>query len=269
MAAKARSCDLTTMFCPIAVIFAFTAVPCRSFSVSANLNQAVIPDPASLPDPFSGLKRTFVKKQLIQAAEQKDESRVVALVDQLSQLNPTECPTFGLAGFEGGEGANAPLNGPWRLLFTNAKDAEAPARAEKTSREGESKGIADGAEVTTGQRIDAAKGECVNFIRFEGDDSNRPFDELEITIKMTPLTQSRVRLDFLRGRAMNERAPVQFLRNFTFSFPPAFVGDTLTRLKGRDPTKDPPAYFDVLYIDNQIRAHRTGEGKIFVQIRGD
>lgn len=268
-AAKARFCDLTTMLSLIAVIFALTAAPCSSFSVSANLGQAVIPDPVSLPVPFDSLKRSFIKKQLIEAAEQKDESRVLALVNQLSQLNPTDCPTLGLAGFKGGEGDSAPLNGPWRLLFTNAKDAEAPARTEKPSREGESKGVVDGAEITTGQRINASKGECVNFIQLEGDNPNSPFDELEITIKMTPLTETRVRLDFLHGRVTNEKAPLPFLRNFKFSFPPAFVGDTLARLKGRDPSTDPPAYFDVLYIDNQIRVHRTGEGKIFVQIRGD
>lgn len=210
-------------------------------------------------------KRTSLKKQLIKAAEAKDESLVMSLVDELAAFNPTDFATYGLGGFGGGSGEAAPLNGEWRLLYTNAQDAEAPARTEKQTG---GDAVAEGVQVTTGQRIDAAKGECVNFIKLSGDSPKRPFDELEITIKMTALTPTRVRLDFQRGRAQNERAPFEFLKDVTFRFPPAIVGDVLSRFRGKDPSIEPSAYFDVLYIDQQIRAHRTGEGKIFVQMRG-
>mmetsp|Transcript_23585 Transcript_23585/g.38540 ORF Transcript_23585/g.38540 Transcript_23585/m.38540 type:complete len:259 (-) Transcript_23585:101-877(-) len=213
--------------------------------------------------PLAGFKRSSVKKQLIKAANDKNEELIISLVDELSTLNPNEFATFGLGGYVGGSADKAPLNGEWKLLFTNAKDAEAPARTEKKS--GGKEEVAEGVKITTGQRIDAATGECINYIYAEGE--KRPFDQLEITIKMTALTPSRVRLDFQRGRALNENAPLPFLKDFRFSFPPAYVGDALAALRGKDPKVEPPAYFDVLYIDNEVRCHRTGEGKIFVQMR--
>jgi hypothetical protein len=221
--------------------------------------------------PVSEFQRWDLKKKLIRAAEQKNEPLVLSLVEELAKLNPTDCPTLGLAGYkqQAPGKPKSPLNGPWRLLFTNAKDAEAPARTEKGTDEPFGDSVASGVEVTTGQRIDAVKGECVNFISLENStNEKRPFDKLEITIKMTPLSDTRVRLDFLTGRVQNARAPLPFLRDVTFNFPPATVSDFVARLRGKDPNVEPQAYFDVLYIDDELRAHRTGEGKVFVQARG-
>ena len=214
-------------------------------------------------------QRNNLKRKLIAAANEKDEELIESLVEELSNFNPTDCPTLGLAGYgTASSSAAAPLDGSWRLLYTNAKDAEAPARTQKdqsneSSQFGDS--VETGVEVTTGQTIDATKGECVNYIALNGE--NRPFDRLDITIQMTPLSDTRVRLDFLRGRALNEKAPLPFLKDFRFSFPPALVGDVFARIRGKDPRVEPPAYFDILYIDDKLRAHRTGEGKIFVQER--
>lgn len=209
------------------------------------------------------------------AAEEKDEEMVLSLVDELAALNPTDCPTLGLKGYKVAKTASAnvkaPLDGKWRLLFTNARDAEAPARTEKNRKE-EAFGdaVATGVNVQTGQRIDASKGECVNFIQLSSNSettSSLPFDRLDITIQMTPLSDTRVRLDFEKGRVQNPNAPLPIFKDFRFSFPPAAFGDFLARLRGLDPSVEPQAYFDILYIDDEVRAHRTGEGKIFVQKR--
>mmetsp|Transcript_27207 Transcript_27207/g.80242 ORF Transcript_27207/g.80242 Transcript_27207/m.80242 type:complete len:263 (-) Transcript_27207:50-838(-) len=241
---------------------------CSSFSALA---PSFPPSSASASSPLNGIfaaplekiKRSSLKKQLIKAATDKNEEVVISLVDEISVLNPNKFATYGLGGYGGGKAKDSPLNGEWRLLFTNAKDAEAPARTEKKS--GGEEVVAEGVQITTGQRIVAAKGECINYIYASGEKA--PFDQLEISIKMTALTPNRVRLDFQRGRAQNERAPLSVLKDVSFSFPPAFVGDALSLLRGRNPSIEPPAYFDVLYIDDEIRAHRTGEGKIFVQMR--
>lgn len=217
--------------------------------------------------PLAQFKRSDLKKKLIQAANDKDENLVISLVEDLSELNPTPIPTLGLMGYADGTSANAPLNGPWKLLFTNAKDAEAPARTEKNNGETFGDEVAQGVEVKTGQRIDASSGECVNYIQLAGDAEKRPFDQLEITIQMTPLNDKRVRLDFMKGRALNDKAPLEFLKDFTFNFPPPSFNDLVARLRGMDPSVEPQAYFDILYIDEQIRAHKTGEGKLFVQMR--
>jgi hypothetical protein len=217
--------------------------------------------------PLAQFKRTELKKRLIKAAERKDEASVLSIVNELSQLNPTAIPTNGLMGYNNVIPSKAPLNGAWKLLFTNAKDAEAPARTQKNSGEKFGNEVAQGVQVKTGQRINAATGECINFIKLSGDEEKRPFDQLEITIQMTPLSDNRVRLDFMTGRALNDRAPLPFLKDFKFNFPPTGLNDLIAILKGQDPKKEPQTYFDILYIDNEVRAHRTGEGKIFVQRR--
>lgn len=257
-------------------VLALIALPQSGFALSAVARPAAS-SPKTQQSPLSqnfimaSFKRTDLKRKLIQAANRKDETSVLSLVDQLAEVNPTECPTLGLQGYKSSSSNfKAPLNGKWRLLYTNARDAEAPARTEK-NKKGEPFGdaVASGVEVRTGQRIDAAKGECVNFIQLgrSSEDTKVPFDRLDITIQMTPLTDTRVRLDFLKGRVQNPNAPIAALRDFRFQFPPAAVGDFLARIRGKDPSIEPPAFFDVLYIDNEIRAHRTGEGKIFVQQR--
>ena len=228
--------------------------------------------PSLFDAPMKALKRTNLKRDLVKAADAKDEAVVISIIDELSAYNPTPIPTLGLMNYKIEDASeqptsSAPLAGRWRLLFTNAKDAEAPSRTEKNSDQKFGDEVAQGVEVKTGQRIDAPKGECVNFIKLSGDSESRPFDELEITIKMTPLTDTRVRLDFMSGRALNEKAPLPFLKDFKFKFPPPTFGDFTARLRGKDPRIEPQAYFDILYVDEDIRVHRTGEGKVFVQLR--
>ena len=239
---------------------------CKVEAFSATAPSTALP--SFLSKPLTQMKRNDLKNQLVKAAESKDEELVLSLVDELSLLNPTSVPTRGLKGYKIEDGiSKAPLEGAWKLLYTNAKDAEAPARTEKNSEEKFGDEVAEGVQVKTGQRIDAKSGECVNFIKLSGDEEKRPFDELEITIEMTPISDTRVRLDFLRGRALNERAPLSFLKDFKFSFPPKIFNDLIAIAKGRDPKLAPQTYFDLLYIDDEIRAHKTGEGKIFVQRR--
>jgi PAP_fibrillin len=218
------------------------------------------------------VQRADLKRKIIQAAKQKDEAILLSLVEQLAALNPTTVPTLGLQGYRNAPPSKAPLNGKWKLLYTNARDAEAPARTKKNQRdEPFGDAVASGVQVQTGQRIDAQTGECINFIQLRNgdDDAKLPFDRLDITIQMTPLSDTRVRLDFLKGRVQNPNAPLPQLRDFRFQFPPAAVGDFVARLRGKNPSVEPPAYFDVLYIDPDLRVHRTGEGKIFVQRRDD
>lgn len=250
-----------------------------------------------LQAPLTQIQRNTLKKQLINAASQKDEEQILSLVTELSKLNPTPIPTLGLMGYKNGNVDDnkpdntksnniiGPLDGKWKLLWTNAKDAEAPARTKRNKNETFGDEVEQGIDVKTGQIINAELGQCVNYIQLssssssivETDNSNDsssnkkikqpPFDKLEITIQMTPLSDNRVRLDFIKGKAWNENAILPFLKTFEFYFPPPSFGDVLARLRGLDPSIEPQAYFDVLYIDDEIRAHRTGEGKIFIQKR--
>jgi len=275
------------------------ASQCNAFSATSTASPALFAG-FDLPAPIAkfqeGLQRKNLKKQLIEAAESKNESLVLSLVDELALLNPTPIPTLGMMGY-GLDGTTsngsivAPLEGKWELLYTNAFDAEAPARTQEefvkaivfstfaiyniyidSSDETFGESVAKGIEAKTGQRIDASSGNCINYIQLDGEESEnnnkkRPFDLLEITINMIPMNEKRIRLDFIKGRALNDNAPFEFLKDFTFNFPPPAFGDLLARIRGLDPSVDPQTYFDILYIDDEVRAHRTGEGKIFVQKR--
>lgn len=229
---------------------------------------------SSLPSLFAGpvaqIQRSIIKQQLSKAAKDKNEDLIISLVDELSELNPTAVPTKGLLGYKSSNSAafsEPPLDGAWKLLYTNARDAEAPARTQANQNEQFGDQVEEGIQVKTGQRINAAMGLCVNYIQLTSSSRRPPFDKLEITIQMTPLSDTRVRLDFQKGRALNEGVILPALKDFTFYFPPPAFGDILARLQGKDPIKEPPAYFDVLYLDDTIRVHRTGEGKIFIQQR--
>lgn len=256
------------------LLLAIVAPQCASFSALAppeslaSLSSSSSSSANPFAVPMAQFKRSNLKKQLIKAANDKDEAAVLGLVEELAPLNPNPFGTYGLGGYGGGSASDAPLDGEWRLLFTNARDAEAPAKTQKgagVDEAGDGRTVAEGVRITTGQRIDASTGKCLNYINATGE--KRPFDSLQITIQMTPLSPSRVRLDFQSGRAQNDNALLPFLKDVSFGFPPAFVGDVLARVRGKDPEVEPPAYFDVLYIDGDIRAHKTGEGKIFVQAR--
>lgn len=244
-----------------------SAVAIAAFSIATSDALSTVAPPKAVPRPslFAPIQRADLKSKLMRAAKAKDEEAVLGIVAQLASVNPTDVPTRGLMGYGGAK--TGPLDGRWKLLYTNARDAEAPARTEKQKDSPFGEEVKSGVDVTTGQRIDAKSGKCTNFIKLEGE--KRPFDQLEITIQMTPLSDTRVRLDFQNGRALNANAPLPFLQDFKFSFPPPAVGDVLARIRGKNPSVEPPAYFDVLYIDNEVRVHRTGEGKIFVQQRGN
>ena len=210
----------------------------------------------------AGRQRATLKEKLREAAAEKDESLILTLVDELALLNPSKFATKGL----GVPDEACPLEGRWELLYTNARDAEAPARTENRLGSFDNKDeIKKGVEISTGQEINGNTGLCTNFISLSGD--GRPFDRLDIEIQMTAISESRVRLDFMRGRAQNQAAPFPFLKDVSFSFPPPAAGDVLARIRGKDPAVAPQAYFDILYIDGDFRAHRTGEGKVFVQAR--
>jgi len=201
---------LSVLTITITTAFSLTIAP-EKFNV--NIQQIIA-------NPIAEFQRSNLKRKLIDAAKTKNEPLIVSLVEELSPLNPTPIPTQGLMGYNVAIkdtkkfALQAPLNGAWKLLFTNAKDAEAPARTEK-SNDGTTTfkdEVAQGVKVKTGQRINAASGECVNYIQLSGEDESkkRPFDQLEITIQMTPLTDTRVRLDFVKGRALNEKTSAVF-----------------------------------------------------------
>mmetsp|Transcript_19975 Transcript_19975/g.40895 ORF Transcript_19975/g.40895 Transcript_19975/m.40895 type:complete len:346 (-) Transcript_19975:99-1136(-) len=211
----------------------------------------------------------------------KAADAILESVEELSELNPTVAATAGMGdknyGNDGGGGGNdeitaPPLDGPWSLLFSTAADVS----FSKDSKRGaaRSKNI-----------VDARRGKMTNVIEFapavdeEGNETPKAVNELRVSLKATAEGPNRVDLVF-------KYIAVKFTRFFFLPIrwtlylpiPGPLIGKTLiglSNLKNRllrrtEETSDlPKAFFDVVFLDRELRVHRTGEDNLFVQARPD
>lgn len=168
-------------------------------------------------------------------------------------------PTLFLGDKENGE--KAPLNGPWKLLFTTAADAN----FSKKSKRG-------GARAQN--IVDATKGTITNVIDFESkEDGTVPLlQQLNVVIKAKAENARRVSLQFKYAKAILTKF---FFLKVKWALYIPVPGPFLTRCIvflsrifrfGKKGVKDvPKAFFDILYLDDELRIHRTGEDNFFVQ----
>ena len=176
-------------------------------------------------------------------------------------MSPIADPTRYLGDKAHGE--EAPLNGPWKSLFTTAADAN----FSKKSKRGGAKAQ---------NIVDAPKGIITNVIDFyTKEDGTEPLlKQLNVVIKATATSSKRVELQFKYAKAILTKL---FFFKFRWTLYIPIPGPFITRclvfltriLKfGKSGAKKvPKGYFDVLYLDDDLRVHRTGEDNIFVQAR--
>lgn len=184
----------------------------------------------------------------------KAADRVMALADELASANPnpSALEKFGTAA--GGDG---PLNGTWQLLFTTAADA---TFSRNTTR----------GEAKVSNIVDAAAGTVTNCISFlPGAGGEEPAAEwLRVRLTAQPENPLRLALTFRYVQARIRRffgIPLGG-RRLTLTLP--VPGPLLTRILSFFTRRPPPRpYFDILYLDDNLRVHRTGEGNLFVQQR--
>eukprot|EP00541_Cyclophora_tenuis_P018902 CAMPEP_0116560062 /NCGR_PEP_ID=MMETSP0397-20121206/10760_1 /TAXON_ID=216820 /ORGANISM="Cyclophora tenuis, Strain ECT3854" /LENGTH=169 /DNA_ID=CAMNT_0004085935 /DNA_START=141 /DNA_END=650 /DNA_ORIENTATION=- len=157
----------------------------------------------------------------------------------------------------------APLNGPWKLLFSTAADAS----FSKNSTRGDAKAQ---------NIVDGVKGRITNVIDFvtKEDGSDPVLKQLQVVIKATAVSPTRVELNFKYAKALLTRfffLPIRW--TLYIPVPAAFITRCIVFLSnilrfGRGTAKKvPKAFFDVLYLDNDLRIHKTGEDNLFVQAR--
>ncbi|KAL7581428.1 hypothetical protein ACA910_022010 [Epithemia clementina (nom. ined.)] len=186
---------------------------------------------------------------------------VLSVCDKLVAFSPISNATMFLGDPENGE--KAPLNGPWKLLFTTAADA--------TFSTNSTRGDAKVQNV-----VDAKKGRITNVIDFVPSESSKKsplLKKLNVVIKATALSEKRVELQFKYAKAVFSRfffLPIEW--NLYIPVP----GPLITRIivflnrmlrRKRSMKMPPKAYFDVLFLDDDLRIHKTGEDNIFVQAR--
>lgn len=179
---------------------------------------------------------------------------VVALAEELAAFNPNP---RALEKFGTVVGTECPLDGTWQLLFTTAADA---TFSSNTTR----------GDANVSNAVDAVGGTVTNCIDFLPAASGpAPAVEwLRVRLSAEPESHLRLALTFRYVQARVRRffgIPLGD-RRITLTLP--VPGPLLTRVISFFTRRPPPRpYFDILYIDDQVRVHRTGEGNLFVQRR--
>lgn len=183
--------------------------------------------------------------------------QIIALAERLAQLNPTPTPLKGWKGYAGTDPSECLLEGTWKLRFTTAADASfsaSPAR-----------GVA-----ITSQEIDCHQGTLTNVVDFERgkllgfrvvvEGTARSGDELELSFRKVVIRrQSRFPRWF--GSVVIP-IPARLFRAVNRFLVKRGRDD---KLSGDNAMKGP--YFKLLYIDDEFRMHKTGEGNWFIQTR--
>lgn len=162
-------------------------------------------------------------------------------VEELAAQTPTEAPASGMR-----LGSASPLDGRWRLRFTTAADAKPPGVGE------------------TFQEV--REGVIVNVLEFP---APSPLERIEVCLEGCEQQPARVGLVFDRVRT-RWREPQWFAfwkreTELVFPRPGSFIAEVLARLTNAD--RESGAYFDVLFLDDELRIHRTKEGNVFIQTR--
>eukprot|EP00536_Pseudo-nitzschia_multiseries_P004515 jgi/Psemu1/302638/fgenesh1_kg.75_\ len=189
---------------------------------------------------------------------------VFATVDELAKVNPTPFATegFGDPDYEG----TPPLDGPWNLLFSTAADAN----FSKDSKRGDAR---------ASNIVDARRGRITNVIKFAPSDPPRLVDELRVRLSATAENSKTVAIVF-------RYVAVKFTRLFFVPLrwtlyipvPAPLIGKiviALSNFKNRllrkkvEPRKPPRGVFEVLFLDRELRVHKTLEDNLFVQARPD
>lgn len=185
-----------------------------------------------------------VSEELGKAADRVVEE-VGRLEEEASPLDPTKF--FGTA-----EGAKNGLHGGWAQLFTTAADAT----FDKKSKRGD----ADVCNV-----VDSRKAEISNIIRFKKEDSK--VDELKVRLTCKATSKNRIELIFRSVRIRFKKRFLGVIKQIVLPVPAIAISRILNFIR-RKKKPDLP-YFDILYLDDQIRVQRTGDGNVFVQTRID
>lgn len=181
---------------------------------------------------------------------------VLEICESLSKISPIDEPTKFLGDKE--NGAKAPLNGAWKLLFTTAADAS----FSKNSTRGDAK---------VQNVVNAERGRITNVIDFapSAEGKGPPLKQLNVIIKAKAASKDRVELRFKYAKVVLNKFPWRLY----IPVPGPFITRIIVLLSrivkfGKEgKQKVPKAYFDVLYLDDDLRIHKTGDDNLFVQAK--
>lgn len=175
-------------------------------------------------------------------------NETVALIEELSTRTPTSVP---LAGWREKKGDACKLEGTWRLLFTTGADAT----FRKTNATG---------KAVTFQNIDSRKGYFVNSVDFPS--SSGPLRGFRVVVKGVRLSDTEVQLKFRRVKLLRSS---RFFRKLIIPLPPSGFLRAIARWasRGKGQLSSRGAGFEMLYLDDELRCHKTFDGQYFLQQR--
>lgn len=114
--------------------------------------------------------------------------------------------------------------------------------------------------------VDGVTGRITNVIQFLPQDPPSRVNSLRVRLSATAVGDNRIEIIFRFVKVRFNRflmLPIPF--TLVIPVPGPFLTRILFALRRKK--RPPPAYFDVLYLDNDLRVQRTGQGNIFVQKR--
>jgi hypothetical protein len=166
-------------------------------------------------------------------------------------------------------------------LFSTAADANFDKKNKKNSTSASSKkGASDGGRgaATVQNIVNATMGTITNVIDFlDNDDGTEPvLKQINVVIAATAVSKKRVALQFKYAKLLFTKF-FFFKKRWSLYIPVpgpfitrciVFVSRIIRFGRKKDSTKTvPKAYFDVMYLDQDLRIHKTGEDNVFVQGR--
>ena len=144
---------------------------------------------------------------------------------------------------------SSPLDGEWSNLWTTAADATFDARSER--------GAARVSNV-----VDAKRGKITNVIAFESPTSK--VDTLKVRLRTKAIGNKRLQLTFLRVKVTFRKRLLGIFRSIYIPVPSVLISRLIFLFKRKMP---PRPFFDLLFLDKDLRVQRTGEGNVFIQRR--
>jgi hypothetical protein len=166
-------------------------------------------------------------------------------IKALALRNPTADATKLLGTVEG---ALCPLHGAWRNVWTTAADASFSPNSTR-------------GDAAVYNVVDGLSGQVTNHIDFLSG------AQFRVVLRATALSPQRVGLRFRFVKVSPPKPILGLIRTIVLPVPGPFITRVLSLL-GRGPKEGPPpAYFDVIYLDDELRVHVTGQGNLFVQQR--
>lgn len=196
------------------------------------------------------------REGLLGAASFKDDKltgnatdAIIRQVLTLAEYNPNPDPCKGW-GTPQTDHSRTPLHGLWKLRFTTAADATF-----KPGKRG---------KAVTRQTANATSGYFLNQISFPNNTQGK-VDGFTVFVKGTPSTSllNRMFLTFKRVEIYRSKSRFPKLFGKVELLLPNLL-PLVNFFRKSDNQLELP-YFDVLFLDDELRVHRTGENNYFVQ----